>query len=107
MIIIIMGEHFVPPYTTGGQKTISKTQFFPSTVDSRNQTQVIRFVWHLAGQVNMVLMRKPDIQETKNNSVPMHDKGQGRITLSADSPQVTGNSLLYTVSDLIVELVVL
>ena len=55
----------------------------------------------------MVLMRKPDIQETKNNSVSMHDKGQDRITLSADSPQVTGNSLLNTVSDLTVESVVL
>lgn len=77
-----MGEHFVPQYTTGGQKTISKTQFFPSTVDSRNQTQVIRFVWHLAGQVNKVLMRKPDIQETKNNSILMHNKGQGRIISS-------------------------
>lgn len=92
---------------TGGQNAIFKTQFFPSTVDSRNQTQIIRFVWHLAGQVNKVLMRKPDIQETKNDSVPMLDKGQGRITMSADSPQVTGNSLLCTVSDLTVELVVL
>lgn len=85
-----MGEHFIPRYTTGGQKTISKIQFFPSTVDSRNPTQVTRFVWHLAGQDNKVLMRKPDIKETKNNSVPVHDKGQGRIILSAGSPQVTG-----------------
>lgn len=43
-------------------------------MDSRDQTQAARFVWHLAGLVNEVLMRKPEIQETKDNSVPKAER---------------------------------
>lgn len=47
-----------------------------STVDFRNQTQVIRFVWHLAGLVNMVLMRKPDIPKPILSLCMIKDKAE-------------------------------